>query len=140
MTMTYRTCVSSSFFNYPTSEPWQAAWLRSKDTPRPIGLPIHAGLLASMYIESDGSRSRRWESALVGMEARGSAHYWALELRSMGHTPVLNPPTYVKQYVKRGKNDAVDAEAVCEAMSGPQMRFVSVKSPEQQATLVLRTT
>jgi transposase len=74
------------------------------------------------------------------MEARGSAHYWALELRSMGHTPVLNPPTYVKQYVKRGKNDAVDAEAVCEAMSGPQMRFVSVKSPEQQATLVLRTT
>ena len=80
------------------------------------------------------------EPCLVGMEACGSAHYWARELRSMGHTTLLIPPTYVKPYVKRGKNDAVDAEAICEAMSRPQMRFVPVKTPEQQATLMLHTT
>jgi transposase len=80
------------------------------------------------------------EPCLVGMEACGSAHYWARELRSMGHTTLLIPPTYVKPYVKRGKNDAVDAEAICEAMSRPLMRFVPVKTPEQQATLMLHTT
>ena len=80
------------------------------------------------------------EPCLVGMEACGSAHYWARELRSMGHTTLLIPPTYVKPYVKRGKNDAADAEAICEAMSRPQMRFVPVKTPEQQATLMLHTT
>lgn len=80
------------------------------------------------------------EPCLVGMEACSSAHYWARELRSMGHTTLLIPPTYVKPYVKRGKNDAVDAEAICEAMSRPQMRFVPVKTPEQQATLMLHTT
>ncbi|MCB8884115.1 IS110 family transposase [Acidisoma cellulosilytica] len=79
------------------------------------------------------------EPCLVGMEACSSAHYWARELRSMGHTTLLIPPTYVKPYVKRGKNDVVDAEAICEAMSRPQMRFVPVKTPEQQATLMLHT-
>ena len=80
------------------------------------------------------------EPCQVGMEACGSAHYWARELKSMGHMPVLIPPTYVEPYVKRGKNDAVDAEAICEAMSRPQMRFVPVKSAEQQATLMLHST
>ena len=64
----------------------------------------------------------------VGMEACGSAHYWARELAAMGHEVVLMPPAYIKPYVKRGKNDAVDAAAVCEAMSRPGMRFVPIKS------------
>lgn len=80
------------------------------------------------------------EPCLVGMEACGSAHYWARELRAMGHDVKLMPPRYVKPYVKRGKNDAVDAEACCEGVSRPTMRFVPVKSAEQQATLMLHKT
>ena len=76
----------------------------------------------------------------VGMEACGSAHYWARELRAMGHEVVLMPPAYTKPYVKRGKNDAADAAAVCEAMSRPEMRFVPVKSADQQAVLMLHKT
>lgn len=74
---------------------------------------------------------------LIGMEACGSAHYWARELRAMGHDVRLMPAAYVKAYVKRGKNDAVDAAAACEAVSRPSMRFVAVKSEEQQATLMV---
>jgi transposase len=77
---------------------------------------------------------------LVGMEACGSAHYWARELRTMGHDVRLMPPGYVKPYVKRGKNDALDAAAVCEAVSRPDMRFVPVKSEEQQAMLMAHKT
>ncbi|WP_363351899.1 IS110 family transposase [Methylocystis echinoides] len=73
----------------------------------------------------------------IGMEACGSAHYWARELAAMGHKVVLIAPSYTKPYVKRGKNDAVDAEAICEAMSRPDMRFVPIKSAEQQAALAL---
>jgi len=80
------------------------------------------------------------EPCLVGMEACGSAHYWARELKAMGHEVLLMPPAYTKPYVKRGKNDAVDADACCEAMSRPGMRFVPVKSAEQQATLMLHKT
>ena len=80
------------------------------------------------------------EPCVVGMEACGSAHYWARELRAMGHEVRLIPPIYVKPYVKRGKNDAADAAAICEAMSRPEMRFVPVKSEEQQATLMLHKT
>lgn len=76
----------------------------------------------------------------VGMEACGSAHYWARELRAMGHDVVLMPPAYTKPYVKRGKNDAADAGAICEAMSRPEMRFVPVKSAAQQAVLMLHKT
>jgi transposase len=76
----------------------------------------------------------------VGMEACGSAHDWARELRAMGHDVVLMAPAYTKPYVKRGKNDAADAAAICEAMSRPDMRFVPVKSPAQQATLMLHKT
>ena len=65
------------------------------------------------------------------------AHYWARELRALGHKVVLLPPQYVKPYVKRNKNDAADAEAICEAMSRPTMRFVPVKTTEQQAALML---
>jgi transposase len=77
---------------------------------------------------------------LVGMEACGSAHYWARELRAMGHDVRLMPPGYVKPYVKRGKNDALDAAAVCEAVSRPDMRFVPIKSEEQQAMLMAHKT
>jgi transposase len=80
------------------------------------------------------------EPCLVGMEACGSAHYWARELKAMGHEVLLMPPVYTKPYVKRGKNDAVDADACCEAMSRPGMRFVPIKSAEQQATLMLHKT
>jgi len=74
---------------------------------------------------------------VVGLEACGGAHYWARELTRLGHTVRLIAPQYVKPYVKRGKNDAADAEAICEAMSRPTMRFVAVKSAESQAALML---
>src|SRR5690242_4848637 len=67
----------------------------------------------------------------IGLEACGAAHYWARVLSALGHEVVLLPPQYIKPYVKRGKNDALDAEAICEAMSRPSMRFVPVKSAEQ---------
>lgn len=70
---------------------------------------------------------------LIGMEACGSAHYWARELAVLGHPVKLMAPQFVKPYVKSGKNDANDAEAICEAVSRPSMRFVAVKTPEQQA-------
>jgi transposase len=76
----------------------------------------------------------------VGMEACGSAHYWARVLGAMGHEVVLIAPAYTKPYVKRGKNDAADAAAICEAMSRPEMRFVPVKSADQQAVLMLHKT
>ena len=77
---------------------------------------------------------------LVGMEACGTSHHWARELTTFGHQVKLMPPAYVKPYVKRGKTDANDAEAICEAVTRPTMRFVAVKSPEQQAALALHRT
>jgi transposase len=74
---------------------------------------------------------------VVGLEACGSAHHWARELAKLGHEVKLLPPQYVKAYLKRGKNDARDAEAGCEAMSRPTMRFVPVKTAEEQAALML---
>jgi transposase len=73
----------------------------------------------------------------IGLEACGASHHWARVLRGLGHEVVLIPPQYIKPYVKRGKNDAIDAEAICEAMSRPGMRFVPVKSSEEQAALML---
>lgn len=77
---------------------------------------------------------------LIGMEACASANYWARELMAFGHEVRLMPPQYVKPYVKRSKNDASDAEAICEAVTRPTMRFVGVKSTEQQSVLVLHRT
>lgn len=77
---------------------------------------------------------------VVALEACGGAHHWARELRDMGHDVRLIPPAYVKPFVKRHKNDAIDAEAICEAAQRPNMRFVAIKSEEQQASgLVFRT-
>lgn len=72
---------------------------------------------------------------LVGIEACGTSHHWARELIKLGHDVRLMPPAYVKPYVKRGKTDAADAEAICEAVTRPTMRFVPIKSPRQQAAL-----
>jgi transposase len=77
------------------------------------------------------------EPAQIAMEACGASHHWARLLQSFGHRVKLIPPQLVKPYVKRGKNDAADAEALCEAMSRPTMRFVPVKTAEQQAALML---
>ena len=74
---------------------------------------------------------------LVGMEACATSHYWARELSALGHEVRLMPAQYVKAYVKRNKNDAADAEAICEAVLRPTMRFVPVKTAEQQAALLL---
>src|ERR1700690_2713183 len=77
---------------------------------------------------------------LVGIEACGSAHYWGRELSRLGHEVRLIAPSYVKPYLKRQKNDAADAEAICEAVTRPNMRFVPVKSSEQQSIMVLHRT
>ena len=73
----------------------------------------------------------------IGMEACGASHYWARVLRRLGHEVLLIPPQYVKAYVRRGKNDAIDAEAICEALGRPRTRFVPVKSAGQQAALTM---
>ena len=79
-------------------------------------------------------------ACLVGMEACGSAHYWAREIRALGYDVRLIPPVYVKPFVKRGKTDAADAEAISEAVTRKTMRFVPVKSADQQAAaIVLKT-
>ncbi len=78
----------------------------------------------------------RLEPCLVGMEACAGAHFWARELQALGHDVRIMPPSYVKPYVKRGKTDAADAEAICEAVTRPTMRFVPVKSAERQVALL----
>src|SRR5512133_2432339 len=74
---------------------------------------------------------------LVGIEACASSHYWSRELQALGHSVRLMPPAYVKPYVKRQKNDTTDAEAICEAVGRPNMRFVPTKTVEQQSCLML---
>src|SRR5438046_1579650 len=74
---------------------------------------------------------------LVGLEACATAHYWARELRALSHEVRLMPAQYVKAYIRRNKNDAADAEAICEAVQRPTMRFVPVKTAEQQASQLL---
>ena len=77
---------------------------------------------------------------LVGMEACATSHFWAREIGALGHDVRLMPPSYVKAYLRRQKNDAADAEAICEAVTRPSMRFVPVKSAERQGVLVLHRT
>ena len=73
----------------------------------------------------------------IGIEACGASHHWARVLRGVGHEVLLMPPQYVKPYVQSGENDAIDAEAICKAMSRPKMRFVPVKTAESQAALTM---
>ncbi|CAO3378974.1 Mobile element protein [Azospirillum argentinense] len=119
-----------------------------------IGLDLAKNVFQVHGIDGDGKilvrrQFRRGEvlkffqglpTCLVGMEACGTAHYWAWEIAALGHTVKLMPPAYVKPYVKRGKTDAADAEAICEAVTRPTMRFVAVKTIEQQAALMLHKT
>jgi transposase len=77
------------------------------------------------------------QPCLIGIEACAGAHFWARELAKLGHEVRLMPPSYVKPYVKRGKTDAADAEAICEAVTRPSMRFVPVKTEEQQSILMM---
>jgi transposase len=83
---------------------------------------------------------RKLPACLVGMEACASAHFWAREIQACGHKVKMIPPIYVKAYVKRSKTDAADAEAICEAVTRPTMRFVPIKGAEQQAAgMVMKT-
>ena len=83
---------------------------------------------------------RKLPACVIGIEACATSHHWARELEKLGHEVKLMPPRYVKPYVKRNKNDAADAEAICEAVTRPTMRFVPIKSPEQQSVLMLHRT
>jgi len=83
---------------------------------------------------------KKLSPCVVGIEACGSSHHWSRELQALGHAVRLMPPAYVKPYVKRQKNDAADAEAICEAVQRPSMRFVPTKTPDQQACLMLHRT
>ena len=80
------------------------------------------------------------QPCLVGIEACATSHHWSRQLKALGHTVRLMPPAYVKPYVKRQKNDAADAEAICEAVTRANMRFVETKTPEQQSCLMLHRT
>jgi transposase len=116
-----------------------------------IGLDIAKSIFQIHGVDAEGkvvlrqrlTRSRVLEffgklpKCLVGIEACASSHYWARELIAIGHEVKLMPAQYVKPYVKRGKNDAADAEAICEAVTRPTMRFVGVKTPEQQSIMML---
>ena len=118
---------------------------------RTIGLDLAKNVFQAHAVDVGGSvvmrkRLRRGQvlaffaglpACLVGMEACATAHYWARELRALGHEVRLMPPQYVKAYVKRNKNDAADAEAICEAVKRPSMRFVAVKTVEQQSALLM---
>jgi transposase len=83
---------------------------------------------------------QKLQPCLVGIEACATSHHWSRELKTLGHTVRLMPPAYVKPYVKRQKNDAADAEAICEAVIRPTMRFVETKTPKQQSCLMLHRT
>src|SRR3989304_777713 len=119
-----------------------------------IGLDIAKSVFQVHSVDAQGSvvvrrqLKRRYVLAffqklppcLVGIEACASSHHWSRELKALGHTVRLMPPAYVKPYVKRQKNDAADAEAICEAVSRANMRFVETKTPAQQSCLMLHRT
>ena len=116
-----------------------------------VGLDLAKSVFQVHAIDGEGevvvrrklSRSRvlaffgSLEPCLIGMETCATAHHWAREISAFGHEVKLMPPQYVKPYVKSQKNDMADAEAICEAVTRPTMRFVPIKTPEQQALLAL---
>jgi transposase len=119
-----------------------------------IGLDIAKSIFQVHGVDGDGQvvirrkLKRRYVLAffqkvppcLIGMEACATSHHWSRELQALGHRVRLMPPAYVRPYVKRQKNDATDAEAICEAVSRANMRFVETKTTEQQSCLVLHRT
>src|SRR5215510_6766556 len=112
---------------------------REPDVTRPVcpeGRP-RSGAAGGLVLREVLSFFATLPPCLIGMEACGGAHYWAQRLREYGHTVKLMAPQFVRPYVKANKTDAHDAEAICEAVTRPTMRFVSVKTPEQQAILAV---
>jgi transposase len=119
-----------------------------------VGLDIAKSVFQVHGVDADGQvvirrqLKRRYVLAffeklapcVIGIEACASSHHWSRRLQALGHTVRLMPPAYVKPYVKRQKNDATDAEAICEAVGRANMRFVPTKTPEQQSGLVLHRT
>lgn len=105
------------------------------------GVDEHGGAVLRKQLKRDQVAPffARMEPCLVGIEACGGAHYWAAKLSALGHRVKMMAPQFVKPYVKTNKNDSLDAEAICEAVARPNMRFVPVKLPEQQAVLSLHT-
>jgi transposase len=128
-----------------------AIWRRAMEFAVTIGLDLGKSVFQVHGVDAGGAvvvqrRLTRGKvlaffakqpACLVGMEACAAAHHWGRELSKLGHRVRLMPPRYVKPYVKRQKNDAADAEAICEAVTRPTMRFVEIKTCEQQGTLVL---
>jgi len=114
-----------------------------------IGLDLAKNIFQVHGVQEDGSVAfnrplrraqmlpffAKLDPCLIGLEACSTSHYWGRELSALGHEVKLMPPAYVKPYVKRGKSDAADAEAICEAVTRPTMRFVEIKSVDQQAIL-----
>src|SRR5512146_260013 len=98
-----------------------------------VGLDIAKSVFQVHGVDAAGQMVIRRQLNLVGIEACASSHHWSRELRALGQTVKLMPPAYVKPYVKRQKNDATDAEAICEAVTRANMRFVETKTPEQQS-------
>src|SRR5262245_58537354 len=125
--------------------------MKTLTTVTTIGLDIAKSVFQVHGVDAEGKVSIRQQlkrarmvpffsklpPCVVGIEACASGHHWARELEALGHEVRLIPPAYVKPYVKRQKNDAADAEAICEAVQRPSMRFVPIKTPDQQAGLVL---
>lgn len=102
------------------------------------GVDNHGKIVLRKQLRRNGMANfANLESCLIGMEACGSAHHWARKLGEFGHTVKLMPPQFVKPYVKTNKHDMADAEAICEAVSRPNMRFVPIKHVEQQAILAV---
>src|SRR5262249_2727126 len=112
---------------------------------RTIGLDIAKSVFQIHGVDAAGNvvvrrRLKRWyvviffqelPSCLIGIEACASSHHWSRELQALGHTVRLMPPAYARPYVKRQNNDAADAEAICEAVTRANVRFVATKTPEQ---------
>jgi transposase len=103
------------------------------------GVDVHGKVVVTKRLRRDAVLAffANLPVCVVGMEACAGSHFWAREIARLGHTVRLMAPQYVKPYVKRHKNDRADAEAICEAVARPSMRFVAVKTEEQQSTLAI---
>jgi transposase len=123
-----------------TSAPWPPCSVSLPAKPSGVDAQGNAVFRRQLKRRYVLSFFQKLPPCLVGIEACATSHYWSRELQALGHKVRLMPPAYVKPYVKRQKNDAADAEAICEAVGRPNMRFVATKTPEQQGCLTLHRT
>jgi transposase len=123
-----------------TSAPWPPCSVSLPAKPSGVDAQGNAVFRRQLKRRYVLSFFQKLPPCLVGIEACATSHYWSRELQALGHQVRLMPPAYVKPYVKRQKNDAADAEAICEAVGRPNMRFVATKTPEQQGCLTLHRT